>query len=66
MKGPISHRSKKLVIVVALALAAGGFLGNWAISANSRPTIATPTVTFAVAPDRAAEHRAVRGLSARR
>ena len=55
MKGPISHRSKKVVMVVALALAAGGFLGNWAISANSHPTSVTPAVTFTVAPDRAAE-----------
>ena len=55
LNGPISRRSKKLAIVSVLALAAGGFLGSWATSANGRSVGASPAVTFAVAPDRAAE-----------
>src|ERR1019366_10390342 len=47
-------RSKKLVMVVALALAAGGFLGSWATGANGTATSASPTVSFAVAPERGA------------
>lgn len=55
LNGPISHRSKKLAIVSILALAAGGFLGSWATSANGRSADASPAVTFTVAADRAAE-----------
>src|SRR5579863_8794427 len=55
LNGPISRRSKKIAIVSVLALAAGGFLGSWATSANGRSVGASPAVTFAVAPDRAAE-----------
>jgi serine protease Do len=55
LNGPISHRSRKLVMMVALALAAGGFLGSWAMTANGHSSSATPAVTFTVAPERAAE-----------
>jgi serine protease Do len=54
LKGLNSYRSKKLVMVVALALAAGGFLGSWATGANGTATSASPTVSFAVAPERGA------------
>lgn len=54
LKGPISYRSKKLVIVVALALAAGGFLGSWATGVSGHSVSASPAITFVVAPDRAA------------
>jgi len=52
MKGLNSYRSKKLVMVVALALAAGGFLGSWASGASGHAVGAFPAVTFSVAPDR--------------
>src|SRR5579864_903033 len=55
LSGPILHRSKKLAIVSVLALAAGGFLGSWATSANGRSVGPVPAVTFTVAPDRGAE-----------
>jgi serine protease Do len=55
LNGPISHRSKKLVMMVAIALAAGGFLGSWAMTANGHSSSATPAVTFTVAPERVAE-----------
>src|ERR1700728_2628621 len=55
LNGPISHRSKKLVMMVVLALAAGGFLGSWAMTANGHSSSATPDVTFTVAPDRGPE-----------
>ena len=56
MKGPISLRSNKSIMVVGLALAAAGFLGSsWVTSANGRSVSASPAVTFTVAPDRGAE-----------
>src|SRR5579864_906994 len=54
LKGLNSSRSNKIIMVVALALAAGGFLGSWATGANGKATAASPTVTFAVAPERSA------------
>jgi serine protease Do len=55
LNGPISRRSKKLIFMLTLALAAGGFLGGWAMNANSHSVGPTPAVTFTVAPERAAE-----------
>src|ERR1700678_1134594 len=55
LNGPISRRSKKLIFMLTLALAAGGFLGGWAMTANSHSVGPTPAVTFTVAPERAAE-----------
>jgi serine protease Do len=42
-------------MVVALALAAGGFLGSWATGVSGHAASASPAVTFAVAPERSAE-----------
>jgi serine protease Do len=55
LKASFSHRSKKLVMTVAIALLGGGLLGSLAISANGHSVSASPTVTFAVAPERGAE-----------
>jgi serine protease Do len=53
--GPIPHRSKKVTMMLALALAAGGFLGSWAMEMSGHAVNAAPAVTFSVAPDHAAD-----------
>jgi serine protease Do len=55
LNGPVSRRSKKLIVMLTLALAAGGFLGSWATGANGHSSTPTPAVTFSVAPDRGPE-----------
>ena len=55
LNGSFSHRSKKLVMAVAIALAGGGFLGSFATSANGVSSSASPVSTLATAPELAAE-----------
>ncbi len=50
-----SHRSKKLVMAVAIALAGGGLLGSFATSASGVSLSASPVSTLATAPELAAE-----------
>ena len=55
LKESFSHRSKMMVMAVAIALAGAGFLGSLATSASGHSLSALPVSTFAVAPERAAE-----------